>query len=178
MKVKDFIDFLKLPPNILAALSLVTGIILFVSDKVLSKLYMVDFRNNYGFIISIVFLISTAILIVFIVSFVFDKIKKKIENKKLKEAQIKYLMNAEQAKVKLIKEFIKDETHTLSIPMNNGLTSELSHFGIISLAGNTQPVDFGYDSEMYIKYFLQPWVINLINDEEKLQDKYKIKWGV
>lgn len=77
MKVKDFIDFLKLPPNILAALSLVTGIILFVPDKALSKLYMVDFRNNYGFIISIVFLISTAILIVFIVSFVFYKIKKK-----------------------------------------------------------------------------------------------------
>ena len=69
MKVKDFIDFLKLPPNILAALSLVTGIILFVPDKALSKLYMVDFRNNYGFIISIVFLISTAISIVFIVSF-------------------------------------------------------------------------------------------------------------
>ena len=39
MKVKDFIDFLKLPPNILAALSLVTGIILFVPDKVLSKLF-------------------------------------------------------------------------------------------------------------------------------------------
>ena len=35
--------------------------------------------------------------------------------------------------------------------------------------------NFDYDSEMYIKYFLQPWVINLINDEEKLRDKYKIK---
>ncbi len=175
MNIKDFIDFLKLPPNILAAISLVTGCILFVPDSVLNKLYMVNFRSNYGFAISIIFLISTAILIIFLITFIADKVIKRVKNKKLKEAQIKYLKDAEKAKVELIREFIKEETHTLSLVVNNGLTTELTHFGIISLAGNTQPVDFGYNSEMYLKYFLQPWVITLINESDELRKKYKIK---
>lgn len=37
MKVKDFIDFIKLPPNILAAVSVVSGIILFIPDKLAKK---------------------------------------------------------------------------------------------------------------------------------------------
>lgn len=175
MNIKDFVDFLKLPPNILAAISLVTGCILFVPDSALNKLYMVNFRNDYGFVISIIFLISTAILIIFLITYIADKVIKKIKNKKLKQAQIKYLKDAEKAKVDLIKEFIKEETHTLSLVVNNGLTTELSHFGIISLAGNTQPVDFGYNSEMYLKYFLQPWVISLINESDELRKKYKVK---
>ena len=64
MKVKDFIEFIKLPPNILAALSVVAGIILFIPDKLAKKMYMYDIRNDYGVIVSIVFLISFSILIV------------------------------------------------------------------------------------------------------------------
>ena len=175
MKIKDFIDILKLPPNILSAISLVTGSILFFPDKLLKKLYMVDFRNNYGFVISIIFLVSSAILIILLCTIIYDKIKKRIENKRLKQAQIKYLIDAEQPKVKLIKELIKEDTHTLALSVNNGLTTELLHFGIISLAGNTQPVDFYNNSEMYLKYFLQPWVIKLINETKELKNKYKIK---
>ena len=40
MKVKDFLEFLKLPPNILFAISLVTGTILFLPDSMISKLYI------------------------------------------------------------------------------------------------------------------------------------------
>ena len=37
MKVKGFIEFIKLPPNILAAVSVVAGIILFIPDKLAKK---------------------------------------------------------------------------------------------------------------------------------------------
>ena len=72
------------------------------------------------------------------------------------------------------KEFIKDKTHTLSLPMNDGLILELQYFGIINAAGNTQLADMGYDNSVYIKYFLQPWVIGIISNNEELSKKYKV----
>lgn len=172
MKPKDFIEFLKLPPNILAAISLVSGTILFANDELLKKLYMTNFRNDYGFVVSIIFLISVSILIVLLLAIILKKIKNKYENVQLRKGQIKYLLALDKTKVKIIKSFIKENTHTLKMNQNDGVTQEFSYFGIISLAGNTQAVDFGYDNEMYLYYFLQPWVIKLINSNDELAKKY------
>ncbi len=83
-------------------------------------------------------------------------------------------MNADENKTNLIKEFIKDSTHTLTLPMNDGLVIELSHFGIITMAGATQLVDMGFDNSVNLKYFLQPWVISIIKNNEELKEKYLI----
>ena len=58
MKFKDFIEFIKLPPNILTSIALVSGIIILSPDKLIKKLYMINFRNNYGFVISLIFLVK------------------------------------------------------------------------------------------------------------------------
>lgn len=52
--MKDFVDFLKLPPYILGALAVASGILLFLPDKVIKKLYMIEFRDKYGFTIGII----------------------------------------------------------------------------------------------------------------------------
>lgn len=172
MKPKEFIELLKLPPYILAAISIVSGIILFADDTLIKKLYMVNFRNDYGFIISSMFLVSISVLIVILLTSILTRIKNKYKNARLKKGRIKYLFNLDDTKVKIIKSFIKDSTHTLKMNQNDGLTQELSYFGIISLAGTTQAVDFGFNNEMYLYYFLQPWVINLINSNDELTKKY------
>lgn len=172
--VKDFTDFLKLPPNILSAVSLATGLILFLPEKILKKMYLINFKDKFGFIIGIVFLISISILFIFLLTFVIKKIKNKIDDRKVKKGRIKYLLNADKSKTNLIKEFIKDKTHTLSLPMNDGLILELQYFGIINATGNTQLADMGYDNSVYIKYFLQPWVIGIISNNEELSKKYKV----
>ena len=56
---------------------------------------------------------------------------------------------------------------------NNGVTMELASYGIISQAGSTQAMEFDYDNEIILKYFLQPWVAELINKDEQLKEKYK-----
>ena len=80
MKVKDFIEFIKLPPNILAAVSVVAGIILFIPDKLAKKMYIYDLRNDYGVIVSIVFLISFSVLIVLLTILIYKKIDKNIKS--------------------------------------------------------------------------------------------------
>ena len=57
-------DFFKLPTKIMFAIAIASGLILFLPDSIVTKMYMVDFRNKYGFAIGLVFLISFSILIV------------------------------------------------------------------------------------------------------------------
>lgn len=59
---KEFLEILKLPPSILSALMIVSGLILILPEDVVKKLYMYEFRNNYGFAISLIFLISLVVV--------------------------------------------------------------------------------------------------------------------
>ena len=100
--------------------------------------------------------------------------------KKLKEKRIKYLQELDSTKTQLINRFIKEKENTLSLATNSGITIELSSYGLISPAGNTQLVTLGDmftgdENTMYINYFLQPWVIKLIKDDEGLKNKFNSK---
>ena len=169
---KSFIELLKLPPTILSAISLVTGLILFFPDKLIEKLYMSSLREKYGFIIGTIFLLSTVMLIVMLINYFYKKIRDKFSNKKMIKNQIKYLKELDKTKTNFIKEFIKEKSHTLTVCMNDGNVIELDHFGIISMAGRTQPVDIDFDNSIYVKYFLQPWVLKRINQDEDLKKKF------
>lgn len=133
---------------------------------------MYEFRNNYGFIVSLVFLVSFSILIILLVTTINKYVLKKYKNRKLMNKRKKYLLEVDKTKLKIIKNFIKNDTHTLKLNQNDGLTQEFLFYGMISMAGSTQAVDFGYDNEIYLYYFLQPWVIKLINENEELKKKY------
>ena len=167
--VKDFIDFLKLPPNILGALSIASGILLFLPNNIMKKFYMLEFREKYGFTIGIVFLVSLSILIVLIITKIYKYFSNKILKKRLPKVQIKYLKGLNTNQIELIKEFLSDPTYTLTLPVNNGLVIGLQHFNVITPAGQNHLVDM---IDPQIKYFLQPWVVKRINEDDELRVKF------
>lgn len=167
--MKDFIDFLKLPPNILGALSIASGALLLLPDKIAEKLYMIDFRDKYGFTIGIIFVVSTAILIVLLGSKIYHYFHDKSTSKKLVEAQTKYLKQMKPEQVAVIREFINEPTHTLPLPYNNGLVIELQHLQIVTPAGQTHLVNM---LDPQINYFLQPWVMQRISGDDELRQKF------
>ncbi|WP_035287936.1 superinfection exclusion B family protein [Clostridium sp. KNHs214] len=169
--MKDFIEFLKLPPNILGALAIASGFLLFLPNRIIKKLYMLEFRNRYGFVIGVVFVVSLAILVVLLMSKVYHHFHDKKVAKKVSEGQIKYLKNMNQEKVMIIKAFLRESTHTLELPMNNGLIIELQHYFVITPAGQNHMVDM---VNPHIKYFLQPWVGEKIETDEELKNKFAI----
>lgn len=172
---KEFLEIFKLPPNILAAISIATGLILFLPERIISIIHLTDFKNSFGPYIGVFFIISITMLFVLIFIWLYKKIIEEYRAKKLIKSRIKYLKELDENKTKLIKKFIEKEDHTLNLAFNNGITIELSNYNLISLAGNTQPVTFGYDifeNNMCLNYFLQPWVMNLIKKEEILINKF------
>lgn len=174
---KEFLEIFKLPPSILSAISIVTGIILFLPDNVIKIFYLIELKSKYGNFIGMLFIISVTMLTVLLIMWSAKKIIKKYKIRRLRKLRIKYLIDFDGNKTKLIKRFIKERDHTLELATNNGVTVELNCNQVIAPAGNTQLFSFGnvlYGDEntVYIKYFLQPWVINLIEKEELLRKKF------
>lgn len=172
MNFKDFLDFFKLPPHTLFALALGTGLVLFLPDSIISKLYLLNFRNNCGWVISLIFIISFTLLVTIIVVKIGKKLYDKILYRKLKKKRIKYLKELDKVKTQTIKEFLKEEDQTLTLNYNNGVTQQLLHMYVIQMAGNTQPTYVELDNSMPIAYFLQPWVSKIIDEDQYLKTKF------
>ena len=77
--------------EITKTMPIASGTLLFLPQKLAQKFYIINFREKYGFTIGIVFLISTALLIVLLLSKIFHFFYDKYASKKLGTAQIKYL---------------------------------------------------------------------------------------
>ena len=74
-------------------------------------------------------------------------------------------------KVMIVNAFLQERTHTLELPVNDGLVIELQHFGIITPAGQTHLVSM---PDPRIKFFLQPWVENKIRSDDELMRKFGV----
>ena len=131
--MKNIVDFLKLPPRILGALSVASGLLLFLPNVIIKKLYMTSFRDKYGFAIGIVFVVSTSILVVFLVVIIAKRSRTKYYNKRLKKARVAYLKRIDGNKVELIRYLLNESTHTAMLPMHDGVVLELQHFYVICL---------------------------------------------
>lgn len=167
--MKDFIDFLKLPSYLLGALAVASGILLFAPDEFIRMLYMDNFRDTYGFTIGIVFIVSVSILAVLVLKLFCRSVSRRHNSKKLKENQEKYLLTISSEKVELINAFLQQPTHTLKLPVQDGLVIELQYYNVITPAGATHLVSM---PDPQINFFLQPWVVERIKENKDLQRRY------
>ena len=167
--MKDFLEFLKLPPYLLSAVSIASGLLLFLPERVIELLFMSNFRTEYGFVIGAVFIIASSILAVLVMKSLYGIIKKKYDVFILKRTQTKFLIKLSEDKVQLINVFLQRKNHTVMLPMQDGLVIELRHYDVITPAGQTHAVSM---LDPQINYFLQPWVIERIKESKELQKKF------
>lgn len=167
--MKGFVDFLKLPAYILGAVAIASGILLFAPDVFIQALYMEEFKVKYGFVLGIAFITSVSLLAVMPVKHVYMGISKCITKKRLKIKQKQYLLKMDDRKATIIKQFIQQPSHTLKLPIHDGMIVELYNRNVISPTTNEQYVS---DYDPHIVYFLQPWVVERITENKKLQAKF------
>lgn len=174
--IKFLPELLKLPIKVIVALCIASGIIILIPDNFADKLYMTNFRDDYGFILGIVFVVTLSIslcyFVFYIVPIVWKKIFSKKENEKVKKGKKKFLKNLNEYELEIIKELIKQPDNTLLLPYNTGIVKKLTYFGVISPVSSENIIVY-----MILEFlnFLQPWVFNYFDNKgnlikEKVED--------
>lgn len=164
-------DFFKLPSNVMSAISLATGIILFLPDKLLKKMYMIEFKNKWGFIIGVTFIISTSILVIGILSNICKSLYNKYSNFKFKKNSNKLLSSLDMYKKTIVYMLYKEHNKTSELPLNDGAVVFLEHWMVIQKAASQYAVEDLINPRF--PYFLQPWVVDKLNKEEGLLLSFK-----
>lgn len=164
-------DLIKAPLKIFIGLFIATGIILFLPDSIAIKMYIRDFRNTYGFIISLVFICSFTVSVVGGISVIWGKKQEeRTKERALKNAK-KNLEGLDDYKAAIVYELYKEDNHTSELPLNDGAVRWLEHLFIIGKATNNYPV---WDlANPVFPYMLQPWVVSELDGNEELRNKMK-----
>lgn len=164
-------ELFKLPMNIISALSLASGSILFLPDEIIKKMYMIDFRTKYGFIIGVVFTVSTCILIISILINIYKFLSKEYWNFKFKKNSKKLLNSLDDYKKTIVYMLYLEDNNTSELPLNDGGVVFLENFRFIQKATSQYVVD-NMRNPMF-PYFLQPWVINELQKDEEVLLSFK-----
>lgn len=169
-------EILTLPTTIMAALSLASGILLFSPTSLLDQMFMLEFRDRYGFIIGIVFIVSVCILIVNLIY----QTAKSISNAKAKrnfyanaEKRLKKLNNYQKA---IIYALYQEDNRTLPLPLHDGSVLELEQNYMIGKATSQYMVS-DLNNALF-PYLLQPWVSDELSNKSNLLSEFNAAFEI
>jgi hypothetical protein len=176
--IPKILEFLKLPTKLIASLCLVSGLLVLLPVEYLKKLHLENIETQYGTIIGITFLISSALLILELIIWVGNKIRIAWLRSKLSKTALKALNQLDSKEISVLREFYIQEQSTLLLPMNHPVVAGLIEKGILeqvgslgenSLVGVLISLTIAPDVKPHITYDL----LNLPNREPTEQE---IQW--
>lgn len=174
-------DFFKLPTKIMFGIAIASGMILFFPNDIIDKMYMLDFRNNYGFTIGLIFLTSISILSVTFIICCYKYFSNKHFTKKFKSTAKERLQKLDDYQKAIVYELYKEDNHTAELPLYDGAVKWLKQ-NIIIIETTSQYIVSDLNNAAF-PYMLQPWVIEQLqnnkdllicfrNSHDKINEKY------
>jgi len=165
MKI-DIKEILTLPTTVMAALTLASGILLFSPETLLATMYMTEFRNSYGFIIGIVFIVSLSILIVNLIYTIAKVISHTRAKKHFYATAEKRLRKLNNYQKTIIFALSQEDNRTLPLPLHDGAVLELEQNKMIGKASSQYMVS-DLNNALF-PYLLHPWVSDELNNKPEL----------
>lgn len=159
-------DFFKLPTKIMFALALASGIVLFLPDNIVAKMYMVDFRNKYGFAIGLLFLISFSILVVTLIIGIYKYFSHKRSMKKFKATAKERLQKLDNYQKAIVYGLYMEDNHTSELPFHDGAVKWLKQNIIITETASQYAVS-DLNNAVF-PYMLHPWVVEELQKDSEL----------
>lgn len=150
----------------MVAIALATGMILFLPDSLISKMYMDGFRNEYGFIIGAVFVVSISILTIGVIISIYNYFYEMHKQKRIKENSGKLIASLDDYKKTIVYLLYNEDNHTHELPLNDGAVVFLENMMVIGKTTSQYFVD-DITNPMF-PYSLQPWVIEKLQNDEEL----------
>lgn len=163
-------EFLNLPASIMAALSLASGIILFSPKNFLSQLFLLDFRENNGFIIGIIFVISLSILLINLIYQTIKFTSTLIAKKRFYSSAEDRLLKLNDYQKAIIYLLYEQENRTHPLPLHDGAIMELEQNYFIGKAA-TQYMVSDLNNAAF-PYLLHPWVSDELNSNSDLLSNF------
>lgn len=160
--VEKLLEIIKLAPKYLIGLTIVTGILIFGQNNIISSLGLTSFVSEYRKWIGIIFLLSLCFTIVDLGEFIFKKVNKEIATLKIKHFGIKKLKNLTPEEKSILGRYIFKETKTQNMSLEYGAKNDLEQYNIIYRSSNIgrERTGFSYD--------IQPWGWDYLNNHNEL----------
>ena len=164
---------------LLPALCIFSGFIMFASDGLIDKLYLKEFRQETGFAIGLIFVITLSLILVYLIFYATKPVIGKLKNKRLicnVKKQIRKLHGVEKL---VLYGLYNEYNHAYSFPMNDPTVNLLFARGFL-FTYNQQADVYTYDTEIGMIYTLQPIIVDsitkILEDDacEIMRIQYKI----
>lgn len=158
-------NWIKIPIKVLLpALTIFSGLLLFLGDNAIAVLHLTKFRDESGFAFGLLFVITLSLEIVYIAYFIYDKYKEKsIANRVAKR-----LLKGNKEEFWLLVALYNEPKKSAMFPMNDGMIARLE--GKHYIAKFAQPF-----YQMRLVYFMQPFVEWAIDSIFCKMEKDKMK---
>lgn len=138
--------------------TIISGIILFLPDNILTRFKLSDFRNDNIIILGLIFIICIGFHISAFIQKIMKYTGRKISTKYSKYQTVKYISKLTDEEKDVLRTYINEKTQTLYLSIENGVVRGLELKGIILRVANIgDAIDstFAYNLQPYIyKYLL------------------------
>lgn len=168
-------DFFKLPTKIMFALALASGLVLFLPDSIVTKMYMIDFRDKYGFVIGLLFLISFSIIVVTFFVGVYKYFSHLYFMKKFRATAKERLQKLDNYQKAIVYGLYMEDNHTGELPLHDGAVKLLKQNIIITETTNQYAVS-DLNNAVF-PYMLQPWAIEELQKDSELLSLFQIAYN-
>ena len=164
-------EFFKLPLKIFAAIALGTGLILFLPESISEKLYLIELRESFGFVIGLIFVISVSIVGISLIICLVKLISDRVLYAKSKRISEQYINNLNDYQKSIVCFLYDEPSHTGGLPWNDGAVRLLEqNFLIIHVGNHHLTSSFNPD----FPYMLQPWAVDYLSKHIELLEEFRI----
>jgi hypothetical protein len=160
--LKSIFDLTKLPSKFFVLFSVISGFILFGENELLEKIKLLKLKENFGIYVGLVFLLSTGIVLINIIIWLFSEIKGQINKFKFKKHCIEIINNLDIQEKSILREFFLIRQTSIDMPIDDAVISGLLDKGILKInkqfggsfimTGMTAPVSINKIIEKYITF--------------------------
>ena len=190
--VPKFLKILNIPLKILLpSVCVFTGLILFLPEKVLNKLYLYEWKNENGFVLGLFFIISLTLILIYVLYFVIKFVRRKVNLIFRKRRSFKSLKELNGVELSIIAYVYSSPNYTSVFDYNQPIIKGLLERGY--LYTGSQQLVYDYIEGIKLNVMLMPNIIECLdyylpklkneivelrkklNDEKDINKQNKIK---
>ncbi|GAA0485608.1 hypothetical protein IRB23M11_09290 [Alkalibacterium sp. m-11] len=167
--MKDFIQLLKLPPTILAAVALGTGLILFLPVNILQRLGLDKIPEQWKTILGLVFIISLSLLVVYFIIKVVRSIVSKYYRIRFKQIFPKVMNDLRNEELAVVALLYRSPNYTSRLPYTDGVTIRLKSKNVIQLTSSN---NLAYGDDLVMPFTITPIAQDYIDKHPELIENF------